>query len=63
MCFAMFATLLPVLAFISICEALTLTMANSAATKKPFKKTKKMVKKTLKLLTSGWGSILNFIYF
>jgi transketolase N-terminal domain/subunit len=33
------ATLLPCEAFKSICECLTLTSANSAATKKPFNKT------------------------
>lgn len=36
---------LPVLALISICEPRTLTMANSAATKKPFNITRKMVRK------------------
>jgi hypothetical protein len=41
--FAIGAKGLPALAMSSICDNLTLTMANSAATKKPFKNTKNNV--------------------
>jgi len=44
MLLAILPTRLPDFAFISICDARTFTMANSAATKKPFKSTKNKAK-------------------